>query len=235
MDSYSNFIGQAAVNTGDYNLYQIPNPHPDPLDPLFFFAMSFDSQGRLWASDGSKAFIYSLAVSYSNGQAEVCSYPLAENAEVSYLVYEYPYLWLGDALNSRLLRIDVEGNYGYSSWQLPDNDSPNGMAIDGELDIWYADTTNNSLRELDPATGFLTGYDVPSGVRPQMLTVVGNEVWFTGWLPGTVGKLDLTSVGDLIAEINPDAGTLTPTCATQTSPYETGNLFMTTGLFELVD
>ena len=63
-------------------------------------------------------------------------------------------------------------------------------------------------------TGFLTGYDVPSGVRPQMLTVVGNEVWFTGRLPGMVGKLDSTSAGDLIAEINPDAGTLTPTCAT---------------------
>ena len=35
---------------------------------IIFLCYVIDSPGRLWASDGSKAFIYSLAVRYSNGK-----------------------------------------------------------------------------------------------------------------------------------------------------------------------
>ena len=185
VDGYSNFIGQALVNTGEYTLWQITNPFLDPQNEIFFYGMAIDASGRLWASDGFLGFIYSLSVDISNNDAEVCTYILPDDAQVSYLVYHSPYLWLGDAYNSRLLRINLDGNYSYSSWQLPDNSAPFGMAVDGESDLWYADTTNNSLLELDPDSGILTRYDIPTGAIPQMVTVVGNEIWFTGRSPGT--------------------------------------------------
>jgi virginiamycin B lyase len=77
-------------------------------------------------------------------------------------------------------------------WDLPRGSFPHDPAVGPDGALWYTAQKANRLGRLDPATGKLTEYKLPtpdSGPHGLVADRDGN-IWYTGSYAGLVGKLD---------------------------------------------
>jgi streptogramin lyase len=221
----SDLIGRAAVASGAFTLWKVP--------VASLYGSALDASGRLWASDGSQPYIYRLEDKPADTPDELCTFALPDGGQTYYFAYQDPYLWLGDYVNSRLLRLHVN-DFSYSWWQLPEQgdppipSSPFGMTVDADGHLWYADDSIKELAELDPDSDVLTHYVIPTKSMPQMVAVVGDEVWYTGHSPNTIGVLDSLAAAKTTSNLTQVDSILSPDCSAIPT-YTSGNLTMVTG------
>lgn len=219
VENDSNFIGRALVDTGAFTRWEVPGVYS-------LYGTALDDSGNLWVSDETQSFIYRLAVNSSGNSGTLCAYSLPDYGMTNYMVFQDPYLLIGDYMNSRLLRLNVDDNT-YVWWQLPDNSDPLGMAFDADGDLWYADFDNKLIAELDPDLNYLTTYPTPlPGEIPQMIAIQGKRVWYTS-MTDTIGALDTTSADHTHPPVTWEDGFLIPDCGSgPVSPSSSGNLSM---------
>lgn len=231
-DGFSPVIGRAEVANGDYLLWEVPGAET-------FYGSAIDDTRRFWAAEwpadypiqeGKEPNLVQVTVGGDNISADICTFSLPDMGGTRYMAYDNPYLWLGDEINSRLLRLNVL-NYHYDSWDLPVGRTTFGLTVDGEGDLWFADW--NALGEFDVDIEKLIVFGLPIAGLPQMVAIGTNMVWYSGYnntLP-TVGRLDPTIQPTDQQDLSPSwtEGTLTPNCDLSVAPVANDYLPMGTG------
>ena len=103
LDSLNSLIGRASVVGGAYTYWEVP-------DAYWLYGTAIDATGALWASDVSQPYVYKLSVNQAGTTGVLCTYPIPSEGITTYLAYQDPYLWLGDEINFRLLRVNLNDN-----------------------------------------------------------------------------------------------------------------------------
>ena len=192
------------------------------------FGTAIDQAGTVWLSQASDPEVYRFAVASS----KLCTYTLGAQGGSNYVLAESANVWLADWIGNSVHR--VEGNSDVlTSWALPTDPflpdaRPEGLAVDGEGHVWWADSDRHHLARLEPDDSRLTTYGLPWGSQSRMVTVSGERVWYTEDARGSVGRLDPALASGSSQTILSDTVTLTPECS-QISPDATGVLTTTTG------
>ena len=119
-DGSSNLLGRASTSDGAYIRWQVAGVEG-------YYGTALDAEARLWATDASSALLYRL----NPDRAVLCAYPLPDGGMRYYPISDARYLWLGDWINGRLLRLNATA-HTLTSWSLPAGSSPFGMAADGQ-------------------------------------------------------------------------------------------------------
>ena len=199
-DGVSNILGRLSTSDGAYTHWQVPGVEG-------YYGTALDTEGRLWATNASSALLYRL----DPGQAELCAYPLPDGGMSYYVLSSAGYLWLGDWINGRLLRLKVSNNQ-LTWWALPEDSSPFGMAMDDQGDLWYADEIKHVLARLTPGTSQLASFSLPQGTTPLMLTAHGGAIWYTEQSLASIGRLDPLVATPAVQDLESGSVTLVPDC-----------------------
>ena len=154
---------------------------------IYLWGLGFDSSGKIWLTDSGIGNIYR----YTPSSRETCSYPLPlESAEIFYPLVNGSQLWLADSFNGQLLRLDFSSTPEWTSWQLPVDSIPFGLAQDASGDVWFTDNGLAELGRLSPTSNELTLYPLPVGTSPFMLAASEGKIWYTEQILASIGMLD---------------------------------------------
>jgi sugar lactone lactonase YvrE len=99
--------------------------------------------GTLWVGDGRTGHVHTFGPDGSAARAVIAGWQVAKPESMALSLDGA--LWLADNRDDRLLRIDADGTM--HEWQLPDDLSPESIAIDGEA-LWITDSHNGRLYRL---------------------------------------------------------------------------------------
>lgn len=215
-DGETDVLGRASTLDGAYTHWRVPGV-------AGFYGTALDAQGRFWAVDYSGPFLYRL----DPALPQLCTIILPDDGMSDYLLRQDGYLWVGDYMNSRLLRLAVSDN-SLTWWELPAFSYPFGLAVDGQGDIWYADSDNNMLAQLDPDTSELTSYPFPLVGLPGMVAIQGDRVWFSEQQLTSIGILDPALADHEVAEVTTGSASAVSSCES-ISTAATGYLTITVG------
>ena len=102
------------------------------------------------------------------------------------LVYQEPYLWAANQ-DGYLTRIDARTN-GVTLFEVGSPEWP-ALVAQGNT-IWMSAPLDNIVARFDPGTGTVTR-TVRAGTRPQEFAFLGNDLWVTNYMDGTVAKLPI--------------------------------------------
>ena len=215
-DGASDLLGRVSTSDGAYTHWQVPGVEG-------YYGTALDAEGRLWATDASSALLYRL----DPDRAERCTYRLPDGGMSYYVLPSAGYLWLGDWINGRLLRLKVSNNR-LDWWALPEDSAPFGMAIDDQGDLWYADDARPGLARLTPATSQLASFSLPQGTAPLMLAAHGGAIWYTEQSLASIGRLDPLAATPTVEGLESGSVTLVPDCGS-IEPAGNGYVTITTG------
>ena len=106
-------------------------------------------------------------------------------------------LWFTESLADKVGRITTSGEV--TEYELPDRSSihgnPGGIATGNDGALWFTEQLGNRIDRLDPATGRITSYPVPSAAGPVGLVALAGggangSLWF-----GQAGKIGRIATG----------------------------------------
>jgi len=94
-------------------------------------------------------------------------------------------VWVGNWSNHRIYRLDASADPApLRWWQLPEAARPQGLALDGDGCLWWADPGLHALARLSPASNQVVTCTLPAGAAPQMLALSGDSLWYTENISG---------------------------------------------------
>ena len=132
--------------------------------------------------------------------------PETETAILDYLAAQFP---PDDGRAPSLVDGDLE--IGFTEWVVPtlgQRSRDPVEAADGS--IWWAGQWANLVGRIDPTTGAMEEFPLPSGAMPHTVTLdAKGGVWYTGNRNGTVGRLDPDN-GEVTAYDMPDPAARDP-------------------------
>lgn len=198
-DGQTGILGRVSTIDGVYTRWNVDGVGG-------FYGTAVDAQGRLWAVDSVEPYLYRL----NPDAGELCAFSLPQEGNLDYLLHQAGYLYAGDDVNDRLLRLRISDST-LDWWQLPAGSSVSGLAMDGEGDIWYADSNLNLLAELVLSEDKLNSYPLPQLAEPGMLAVQGGRLWFSD-LKGSIGLLNPAAVTPSVDILDSDSIVLEPSC-----------------------
>ncbi len=202
VDAASNIVGRASTADGTVTRWAVPGA-------AGFFGTALDAAGRLWFTAADASQLYRLDAAAA--PAELCTYTLPDGGQSAYLAGQDGYLWLGDHINGRMLRLRVSDN-SLTAWPLPPGTAAFGLAVDAEGRLWYADTGGRALARL-AADGQLDSYSLPQGKTPRMVALRGREVWYTEQGLAGIGRLDPQQAAHTTGSLLAAQPTLAGSCA----------------------
>jgi len=211
-----NILGRVSTNDGSYTEWQVP-------DAPGFLSTNLDDQGRLYATDSSNPYLYRQDAE----MGQLCTYSLPGYGAGNYIVRYGRYLWVDNFVDSIIIRFQIDSD-SLTWWSLPAGSSPFGMAVDGQGNLWYADSGSKAIAQLDPNTSQLTVYPLPIGNQPMMITVQSNEIWFTEQSQSNIVRLDPVKAEHSILPLTANTQPLTPDCVSS-SPSNSGKVTITRG------
>lgn len=158
------------------------------LDGSFIpYGLAIDSLSRVWVTDTDYSYPYIYRFNPTN--RELCTYPLPDGGYGYYPAALGNYVWLGDSVNGRILRINIETNR-IDWWQLPYGSNPYGLKVEAVDRIWITDSGTAGIGLLVPSTGVYTFYALPIGTQINLLGLGGGKVWYTEQYQPSFGVLD---------------------------------------------
>lgn len=171
---------------------------------------AIDTDGNVWVADSAQPLLYRFAPTTT----ELCSYALPGGATSNYIATGGTALWLSDYTAYHMMRLEPASGE-FTMWELPWTSYINGIAVDGEGDVWVAESASYSLlAELDPVIDRLTAYTLPVGTWPEMLALHDDLVWYSEDDAGTVGVLDPSVAAGATYTLSSSTQVVTPTCST---------------------
>ena len=130
----------------------------------------------------------------------------AEGAKANAAITEYDFLT--PKAGPSIVRSDQEGNIWvalaragklamfregtFREYKLPENSFPVGMAIDALGQVWYSDIRRNKIGRLDPVSGEVKDFDIPTKDSWPFFIVIDADgtLWFTERMGDKIGRLD---------------------------------------------
>ena len=158
--------------------------------------LAFDELGRIWFSEWGEVSDTQLLYRFDPGTNQLCGYTLPGGNHSWYLLYDAPYLWLGDWVQSTIVRLNTTTRE-VTYWGAGTKAEPRGLALDEAGHLWWADMGAGKIGRLDPETNALKLFSLPDAgspnyTRPYSVTVHGGMIWYTaqGDEVGTLGMLN---------------------------------------------
>jgi streptogramin lyase len=216
VDQVDDSLGRLWPDSGQVTVWKIPGA-------TGLFGTAIDGNGHVWVTQYFGARVYRFAVESST----LCTYTLGTLGGSNYIVADGTDIWLGDWINDRIHRLD-SGSGTLTSWALPVDSSPEGLAFEGSGHFWWADPDLHHLARLEPDLDRLTTYPLPLGSTAHMLAVSGNRLWYTEDSRRTLGRLDPSVASGTSQILSTSTTSLTPTCS-EISPDSTATLSSSTG------
>jgi streptogramin lyase len=178
-------LGRISLGTSTVTTWTLPGANSP-------WGIAFDSAGQVWVTNQNVPLVYR----FNPTSTQVCTYAMPDNGESNYIVSHAGGLWLGDKFNGRILKLDPVANQ-FTRWQLSAGAQPWGqLTVDGSGNIWWPDMRLRTLARLELAANRVTAYNLPLDVRPRMVAVSGESVWYTAYtgtssmpISGTFGVL----------------------------------------------
>jgi streptogramin lyase len=162
--------------------------------------LAFDELGRTWFSEWGEVSDTQLLYRFDPSSNQLCGYTLPGGNHSWYLIYQAPYLWLGDWVQGTIVQFNTSTR-AVAYWEVGNKAEPRGLALDEAGNLWFADVGTGKIGRLVPTTDALTTYTLPDAgppnySYPHMVAVQEGQVWYTaqGDEVGTVGMLDPTLV-----------------------------------------
>lgn len=216
-------IGRAAVADGEFTLWSVSG-----ADGFYGTAAASDTElwfVEEWLENEAKAYFYHLLLNQAATSGTLCQYALPIPGTSYYLVLDGPFLWISatSTYGSRIYRLTVSTKR-LDWWILPASSDPFGLTIDSEGFLWFADATIKAVARLNAGNNTLYSYSIPSNTYPGLVTVLNENVWFTGYQDPMIGFMDQTAA---FAEdpLATDYITLNPTCTSITpTDYTPGDV-----------
>lgn len=204
-DAQSNVLGR----TSTVDLLSV---HWEVPGAAGFYGTALDNQGRFWTIGNGTSILYRLdPAELATDPDQLCTFLLPVKGKGTYLVTNDSDLWIGDWVNRRILRLNIEDNT-LNYWSLPVDSSPLGMALDETGNLWYADDGNNVIARLNPTNNVLTSYQLPAGNAPMMVTIHRGIIWYTEQGLASLGRLDPQHSSSSNTTDYVNGGSLVPIC-----------------------
>lgn len=213
----SNRLGRLSPPDEVVTLWEVPGAEK-------LFGTQVDAAGQIWATDFFHPHLYRFDLS----STQLCTYTIPSDGASDYLTAQAEDIWLGDWKNDRIYKLTPALNL-FTQWQLPADGYPEGLAFDGSGNLWWADSELGEVARLEPQSDRLTRFDPPTGGSPEMITILGEQVWYTEDSNGTVGMLDPATVTGTSFTLDQITIPATSTCGIQ-GPGTTTPVTTTTGL-----
>lgn len=215
-DNSSARFGQLNINTGEIAYWQVPGA-------TALQGTQVDDQGAIWLMAFEAPYLYH----FDPGSQRLCTYNLPDEGVADYALVLDNMVWLGDRNNHRLLRLDPDSGT-FTLWPLPPGSQPVGISASPDGAIWYADPVLAYLGRYQPGIELLDVYSLPVGSKPEMLTVQGNNIWYSEQWDGTIGKLTPELAGATHITLTHSSLTTAVSCTLQTTVL-TNTVTMVTG------
>jgi virginiamycin B lyase len=217
IDQAIDALGRLSPASGDVTMWDLAGAESP-------FGTAVDELGYVWLSQSRDPQVYRFDVH----AGQLCTYTLGVQGGSDYVLADGTAVWLGDRINHQIHRLDPVAGLR-TSWDLPGNAWPEGLAMDGLGHLWWADPDLRYLARLEPEADRLTTYPVPlGGSTPEMLAVNSHRLWYTEDTLGTLGRLDPFLEVGTSQTLIPKSSALAPTCAS-IAPLSTGTLISTSG------
>jgi streptogramin lyase len=216
IDQVDDSLGRLWPATNEATVWKIPGA-------TTLLGTAIDNQGGVWLSQYFDPEVYRFTV----GTSQLCTYTLGTSGASDYILAHGSDIWLGDWINDRIHRLDSNSGL-LTSWTLPVDSRPEGLALDGRGGFWWADPDLDQLARLEPDLDRLTTYALPLGSAPHMLAVSGNRLWYTEDSRGTLGRFDPFLAIGTSQVLSTTTTSLTPTCS-EISPDSSATLSSSTG------
>ena len=184
-------LGRFDPRTLTYTRFPIP---PGPSKPTAH-TMGVDPQDRLWVPDAANGRV----VQYDPKTGQFTFYPVPKPAMGRFSVNTFAFLpdgsvWMTEPASNQILRLDP-ATKKIIEYPVPSgvrakrNSHPYGMAVDGKQWLWFAQRDMDKVAQVDPQSGEITEYDVPTknSEPKRMGTDLEGNIWF-GEFAG-LGKL----------------------------------------------
>ncbi len=100
--------------------------------------------------------------------------------------------WISERDGNKIAQFDLQTRTWGQEYTIPTAGSqPWGLAVDGQGNVWFAETTGNKIGKLDRATGKIIEYDVPTPNSQPWAVAIGDDgsVWFTERSGNKIGRL----------------------------------------------
>jgi len=204
-DYDSNRLGRLSVADSQAGVWEIPGE-------IRLYGTGLDAEGNIWATDATGPYLYRLAPASST----LCTFTLPLDGMSDYLVVDGRYIWLGDSLNGQIDRLDAVSET-FALWDLPDASYPEGMAVDGNGNLWWADRALGQLARLEPGANRLITYTQSVIGSPVMLSHAGEQTWYSDQT-GSVGRLDPRLAPGTVMTVPYNSEPAIPSCAPQLPP-----------------
>lgn len=181
-------FGRISPQAGTLTTWEVPVDHN-------LWGVTIDEGGLVWMTEfiGGGSVIRRFDPHTTVTATQLCTFSL-KNAYVQsyYILQSASNLWIGNWGQGRIYKIDIHdlNNLEARWWQLPGT-APWPMGLDLDLDgnLWYTDQNQGEIGRLAPGIHELTRFELPLGVKPRLLDVTGDGVWYTEETSRTVGIL----------------------------------------------
>ena len=169
-------IGRLDPATGEIERFEMPDPAA--RDP---HTLVFDGQGDIWFTVQQGNFIGHF--DKDTGETRLVQAPTVQRGTSS-----RPYgikmdaddrPWIALFNTNAIATVDPE-TFEVETFELPENALPRRLDITSDGMVWYGDYRRGYLGRLDPATGEVTEWMLPSGenARPYAMAVDDNDrIW----------------------------------------------------------
>jgi streptogramin lyase len=199
------------------------------------YGVAFDDQNRVWLSEwfgtGSKLYRFTPP---SVGSTELCTYTLPGGTWSYYAIYEAGDLWLLNWWKNELVRF-TPTTRAVKRWDIGEVSAERqGMAVDGEGHLWWADRPGARLSRLDPEANEVASYALPVGTAPQMVEVRDGQIWYSEGDSGTVGILDPATAVSSTTTLAPLVGTAPAPVCSAWGPGSSSAVSIETGSLEWI-
>jgi streptogramin lyase len=210
VDQATDQLGLLDPSTDAVTRWDIPGTSP--------FGTAIDSSGAVWATD----FFHPNLFRFDLDASQLCTYTYGTIGASDYILAHNGQVWLGDWINDGIHRLEV-GTGQLTTWELPFNARPVGLAMDRQGHFWWADSDRSELGRLEPDLDRLTVFDPPGGGTPEMVASSRGRVWYTDDYSQLLGRLDPQLASGSSQVVSTTETTLYPSCAT-ISPASSGTV-----------
>jgi streptogramin lyase len=201
---FSQSIGLLNLSNLTITLWEVPGAGQ-------LVGTAFDN-GFVWSVDVNQPDAYR----FDPQTKQICTFPLLENGGGEYLLAQSGAVWIPDWNQDRMYQL-IPANNQFNSWQLPKDGHPEGLVLDAQRVLWWADPKLGEIDRLNPTTGEMTAFKLPVGIQPEMVTIQEGLVWYSEDWDGTTGFIDPSTAQGESSALTKTTHSVTPTCTSSGS------------------
>jgi len=188
-----NQIGYYDPSSGKLHEYAVPTQFAGPAD------LTFDSHGTLWfteAYNGSVAKFNPESNTFTEYHFATLDPTQYVGSPVGIFVTENGIVWVADHGGNWLVEFNSTSQHVtlYPTHFPPPEVYPislvNDLLVDHQGRVWFTEHGGNSIGYLDPATGKMVEFAIPTGPLSTALWLAlapNGDLWFTEWSGNKIG------------------------------------------------